>query len=80
MDSLVANLPSSHLALLTGLIQVLATLTQEPWKTENKMTGHTLGIACGLSIFPQLEPGKAALLLNLLIKSNDELQRSHSVL
>lgn len=80
VESLVAKLPSAHLSLLTGLIQLLATLIQEPWKTDNKMTGHTLGIACGLSVFPQLEPGKAALLLNLLIKNNDELQRSHSVL
>lgn len=74
------GLKSEELELLTRVVDVLAKLVQDPWKSKNKMTPRTLGIACGLSIFPLLEPGQAANLLEFLINSNTKLQESHSQL
>jgi len=44
------------------------------------MNPRTLGIACGLSIFPQLEPNKATALLEHLVRNSERLQQSHSLL
>lgn len=51
----------------------MSTISSEPWKLENKMTPRTLGIACGLSLFPQLNPGQATQLLEYLMKYSEEL-------
>ena len=80
MHSVVAACFTDELTILTKLIAMFAVLISEPWKTDNKMTAHTLGIACGLSIFPGLEPGKAALLLEQLVKHHSVLESSHSPL
>ena len=80
MDNVVAACFTDELITLTKLVAVFATLVSEPWKTDNKMTAHTLGIACGLSIFPGLEPGKAALLLEQLVKHHSVLDSSHAQL
>ena len=52
----------------------MAELVSDPWKTKNKMTPRTLGIACGLSLFPKLDPGQTTQVLEYLIKHTDELQ------
>ncbi|KAL5499317.1 hypothetical protein EMCRGX_G010706 [Ephydatia muelleri] len=80
VDNVVAACFTDELITLTKLVAVFATLVSEPWKTDNKMTAHTLGIACGLSIFPGLEPGKAALLLEQLVKHHSVLDSSHAQL
>ena len=59
---------------------ILLCYLQEPWKTENKMNPRTLGIACGLSVFPRLEPGKATNLLEHLVRNSSKIQQSHSLL
>lgn len=48
----------------------MSNISGEP---ENKMNARTLGIACGLSLFPQLDPGQATRLLEYLIKNRDQL-------
>ena len=42
------------------------------------MNARTLGIACGLSLFPQLDPGQATRLLEYLIKNRDQLSAAES--
>ena len=66
--------------MLTHIIGLLHTLAQDPWRSKNKMTSHALGIACGLSLFPQLDPSKATGLTELLIVRYETLKQSHSVL
>ena len=80
MSIVVSELMSSELNILTDIIEVLHTIVQEPWHSKNKMTAHTLGIACGLSLFPQLDPSKATALTELLIVGYEVLKRSHSLL
>ena len=58
----------------------MKAIVAEPWKGYNKMTARTLGIACGLSLFPQLDPGQATQLLEYLIKHSEELSTTHSIL
>ena len=55
------------------ITNMMAMITSEPWKLDNKMTTRTLGIACGLSLFPQFDPGQATQLLEYLIKHSSEL-------
>ena len=80
MDNVVAACFTDELTTLSKVVAMFATLVSDPWKTDNKMTAHTLGIACGLSIFPGLEPGKAARLLEQLVKHHSVLESSHSQL
>lgn len=54
--------------MLSQVVDLMAALVQEPWKLKNKMTARNLGIACGLSLFPSLDPGQATLLLEYLLK------------
>ena len=76
----MSGLASSELIILTDIIQLLHTVVQDPWRSKNKMTAHTLGIACGLSLFPQLDPSKATMLTERLIVDYETLKQSHSVL
>ena len=62
-----------HLQLLSGIISLMATITSKPRKLDNKMTPRTLGIACGLSMFPQYNPGQATQLLEYLISNHQQL-------
>lgn len=76
----ISDLTSSELIILTDIIELLHTVVQEPWHSKNKMTARTLGIACGLSLFPQLDPSKATVLTERLIVDYETLKRSHSML
>lgn len=80
LDSVLTTLTSMELQLLTDIIKLLHKMVQQPWKTENKMSAHTLGIACGLSLFPQLDPSKATAFTQYLIDNFDTMQSSHSFL
>ena len=80
MSTVVSELKSSELNILTDIVELLSTIVQDPWRSQNKMTAHTLGIACGLSLFPQLDPSKATALTELLIIGCDTLKQSHSML
>lgn len=73
-------LSHSELLMLTDIVKLLHTMVQQPWRAENKMSPHTLGIACGLSLFPQLDPSKATAFTQYLIDNYHALQSSHSVL
>lgn len=74
MKELIDHCSAVELNLLTMIINMLSTIVSEPYKVQNKMTARTLGIACGLSLFPQLDPGQATRLLEILIKHLDQLQ------
>ena len=76
----LSDLTSPELIILTDIIELLHTVVQDPWHSKNKMTAHTLGIACGLSLFPQLDPSKATVLTELLIVDYETLKQSHSIL
>jgi hypothetical protein len=65
---------SQRLQLLSGIISLMVDITSEPWKLDNKMSPRTLGIACGLSIFPSYNPGQATQLLEYLIRNNEQLK------
>lgn len=80
MSSILDVLSSIELRLLTAIIKLLHTIVQDKWRASNKMTSHTLGIACGLSLFPQLDPSKATAFTRYLIDNYEELVESHSVL
>ena len=80
LHSVLSVLSSAELQLLTDIIKLLHTMVQQPWKAENKMTAHTLGIACGLSLFPQLDPSKATAFTQYLIDNYGDLQGSHNFL
>ena len=80
VSTVVSELSSSELNILTDIVELLRTIVQDPWRSQNKMTAHTLGIACGLSLFPQLDPSKATALTELLIIGYDTLKQSHSML
>lgn len=80
LNSVLCELSSTELGLLTDIVKLLYTMMQEPWKAQNKMSPHTLGIATGLSLFPQLDPSKATLFTQHLIDNYHMLQTSHSVL
>ena len=59
METAIEMLPSEELQPLLEIVSLLATIVMDPWAHENKMNPRTLGIACGLSIFPTLDdPGK----------------------
>lgn len=70
---LSANCSQTELTLLSKITNLMVSLTSEPWTIMNKMTARTLGIACGLSLFPQFNPGQATQLLEYLIKHSSEL-------
>lgn len=74
------TLTHAELQLLTKVIKLLHAMVQQPWRTENKMSSHTLGIACGLSLFPQLDPYKATAFTQYLVDNYDALCKNHSVL
>ena len=80
MNLILTKCPSTELALLTGMVGLLKEIVSSPWKEQNKMTPRTLGIACGLSLFPQLDPGQATHLMEFLIKHYEELSSNNSVL
>lgn len=80
MSIVVSELTSSELNILTDIVKLLNTIVQDPWHSKNKMTARTLGIACGLSLFPQLDPSKATHLTELLIVNYETLRQSHSLL
>ena len=75
-----SELNSSELIAITEIIKLLHAVVQDPWHSKNKMTAHTLGIACGLSLFPQLDPSKATVLTERLIIDYEILKQSHSLL
>jgi hypothetical protein len=74
------TLTHKELTLLTKIVELLHTMVQQPWRAENKMSAHTLGIACGLSLFPQLDPSKATAFTQYLVDNYDALNSSHSEL
>ena len=76
VQQLLSLCPPRELKVLSSIITFMAELVSEPWKSKNKMTPRTLGIACGLSLFPQLDPGQATQVLEYLIKHTDELQQT----
>ena len=76
----VSDLTSSELNILTDVVELLHTIVQYPWCSQNKMSAHALGIACGLSLFPQLDPSKATVLTERLIIGYETLKQSHSML
>ena len=82
MDGLVRLLLGETTYSMTEEVSIdlLLCCLQEPWKSQNKMTARTLGIACGLSIFPNLEPSKATNLLEHLVRNSSKIQQSHSLL
>lgn len=80
VDTVLESLPTKELQPLLQVVSLLATIVQEPWMQNNKMTPRTLGIACGLSVFPDLDPGKATVFLETLIKKNEKLQGDQSIL
>jgi len=69
-----------ELQLLTAIVELLHSIVQDEWRSQNKMSAHTLGIACGLSLFPQLDPSKATVFTSYLIQNYDQLTSSHTVL
>lgn len=73
MDEITTKCTSREIHLLSLVVDMMSTISSEPWKLENKMNARTLGIACGLSLFPQLDPGQATRLLEYLIKNRDQL-------
>ena len=79
LSEVVFQLASSELNILTDIVELLYRMVQDPWRVKNKMTAHTLGIACGLSLFPQLDPSKATLLTELLIIGYNKLRQSHTM-
>ena len=74
VQELISCCPPRELKVLFSIVTFMSELVSDPWKTKNKMTPHTLGIACGLSLFPKLDPGQATQVLEYLIKHTDELQ------
>lgn len=66
--------------MLTNIVELLHTMVQPEWRTHNKMTPHTLGIACGLSLFPQLDPSKATAFTQYIIDNYPTLETSQTVL
>ena len=56
-ETVVEMLPPDELQPLLEVVSLMATIVMEPWAQDNKMNPRTLGIACGLSIFPSLDPG-----------------------
>ena len=56
-ETVVEMLPPDELQPLLEVVSLMATIVLEPWAQDNKMNPRTLGIACGLSIFPSLDPG-----------------------
>ena len=80
VPAVVSALRSDELSLVTDIASLLARLVEDKWRSSNKMAAHTLGIACGLSLFPQLEPAKATLLTERLISQQPLLLQSHTVL
>lgn len=58
VDTALECLPTKELQPLLEVVSLLATIVEEPWKQNNKMNPRTLGIACGLSVFPDLDPGR----------------------
>jgi hypothetical protein len=79
-ETVVEMLPPDELQPLLEVVSLMATIVMEPWAQDNKMNPRTLGIACGLSIFPSLDPGTATALLETLIKKNKVLQESQTIL
>jgi hypothetical protein len=79
-ETVVEMLPPDELQPLLEVVSLMATIVMEPWAQNNKMNPRTLGIACGLSIFPTLDPGTATSLLETLIKKNKVLQESQTIL
>ncbi|XP_064384154.1 uncharacterized protein LOC135333176 isoform X2 [Halichondria panicea] len=80
VPTVLGELSSRELNVLTNIMLLLNTITQTPWKEQNKMSAHTLGIACGLSVFPDLNPSKATLLTEFLTIKYDDLAGSHTLL
>lgn len=80
MQTVLEELTSVELNTLTDIVGLLFIVVQEPWRKENKMSPHGLGIACGLSLFPDLDPSKATLLTEYLVTHYDSLRGSHSLL
>lgn len=79
LSEAVHLLTSSELNMLTDVVELLHRMVQDPWRTKNKMAAHTLGIACGLSLFPRLEPSKATVLTEQLILGYNALRKSHAM-
>ena len=79
LSEVVYQLTSSELNILTDIVELLHRMVQEPWCIKNKMTAHTLGIACGLSLFPLLDPSKATVLTERLILGYNALRQSHAM-
>lgn len=71
---------SNEINTLTDVTGLLNMVVQQPWRAQNKMSAHTLGIACGLSLFPNLDPSKATSLTEYMITNYDSLRGSHSLL
>ena len=80
LATIVNELSAMELQMLTQIVDLLHTIVQEEWKAHNKMTPHTLGIACGLSLFPQLDPSKATAFTQYIIDNYHLLKTSQSVL
>ena len=60
LDTVPHSLSSDELRHLLQITSLLAEVCKEPWAAANRMTPRTLGMACGLSLFPQLKPGGRA--------------------
>ncbi|XP_003384235.2 PREDICTED: uncharacterized protein LOC100638759 [Amphimedon queenslandica] len=75
IEEITANCTNQELRLLSLVVELMSNISGEP---ENKMNARTLGIACGLSLFPQLDPGQATRLLEYLIKNRDQLSVAES--
>ncbi len=80
LPTILKELTTYELSILTDIVFILHMMTQTPWKEQNKMSAHTLGIACGLSVFPGLDPSKATLLTEFLTLNYEELANSHTLL
>ena len=80
LTAVLSKLSSEELQYLTAITELLHTVVKDEWRPLNKMSAHTLGIACGLSLFPQLDPSKATAFTSYLIQNYDRLNDSHTVL
>lgn len=67
VQALVGRCSESDLKVLSSITSLMGEMVSERWKSSNKMTPRTLGIACGLSLFPKLDPGQATQVLEYLI-------------
>ena len=80
LPAILEDLMSHEVITLTSIVSLLNKMVQTPWKEQNKMSAHTLGIACGLSLFPNLDPSKATRLTEYCILKYDTLVDSHTLL